>query len=90
MLELYQAEDCPHCRKVRAKRASLAVSYIIHNPRTARGEDRTNATHQQLIAIGGKDQVPFFIDTNREHMVYESEEIMAYLEEHYGPLPVQH
>ncbi|MFB6270942.1 MAG: glutaredoxin domain-containing protein, partial [Halobacterium sp.] len=33
MLELYQSEGCPHCKKVREKLSELGVSYVIHNPR---------------------------------------------------------
>ena len=38
MLELYQAEDCPHSQNVREKLTELGLSYVSHNPRLAEGE----------------------------------------------------
>lgn len=84
MLELYQAEDCPHSKKVRQKMLDLGVSCVIHNPRTHDGEVRNEQTHEELRSIGGDDQIPFLVDTAREKALYESDDIIDYLEEHYG------
>jgi len=86
MLELYQSEGCPHSEKARAKLSELGVSYVAHNPRLPghEGGDVTNElTHQQLTA-GGEDQIPYLVDTDREVTMYDSEDIVAYLDEQYG------
>lgn len=84
MLELYQAEDCPYCTEVREKMLDLGVSYVIHNPRRAGGEVRNEQTQEEMLAIGGDDQIPFLVDTNREETLYESDAIIDYLEQHYS------
>lgn len=86
MLELYQFEGCPHCVKVREKLSELGVSYVNHNPRLGNSHDHavTNErTYEELVA-GGLDQVPYLIDTRRETALYESDDIVEYLEEHYA------
>jgi glutathione S-transferase len=84
MLELYQAEGCGYSATVRETLTDLGVSYIVHNPRTAAGETRNDQTHDQLLSIGGEDQIPFLVDHQRGVTMYESHDIVDYLEEHYG------
>jgi glutathione S-transferase len=84
MLELYQAEDCPYCGKVREALMGLGLSYVAHNPRTAEGDVRNERTLEEMVELGGKDQVPFLVDNNRGERRYESDAIVDYLEEHYG------
>ena len=62
MLELYQAEGYGYSKKVREKITELGVSYVVHNPRTAGGEVRNEQTHDELLTLGGEDQIPFFVD----------------------------
>ncbi|WP_435197669.1 glutathione S-transferase N-terminal domain-containing protein [Natronomonas sp. EA1] len=84
MLELYQAEGCPYSEKARQKLSELGVSYIIHNPRTHDGETLNKQTHDELLALGGEDQIPFLVDHQRQETMYESDDIVEYLEEHYA------
>jgi glutathione S-transferase len=87
MLELYQSEGCPHCAKVRDALSALGVSYVVHNPRLPgkQGGDVTNEqTHRELTEMGGQDQIPYLVDTDRERSLYESDDIVAYVREHYG------
>ena len=87
MLELYQFEGCPYCQKVREKLSELGVSYVIHNPRLGRADDQrvTNQqTYDELLETGGQDQVPYLVDTEQGRSLYESDDIVAYLETHYG------
>ncbi|WP_246999373.1 glutathione S-transferase N-terminal domain-containing protein [Halosolutus gelatinilyticus] len=87
MLELYQAEGCPFCAKARQKLTELGVSYVAHNPRLPgeEGGDVLNEqTYREMTELGGQDQIPFLIDTDREEALYESDAIVDYLEEHYG------
>lgn len=83
MLELYQAEGCGYSRTVRETLTDLGVSYVVHNPRTARGEVRNEQTHDQLLELGGEDQIPFLVDHRSGVAMYESDDIVAYLEERY-------
>lgn len=83
MLELYQSEDCPNSQDVREKLTKLGISYVAHNPRLAEGEVKNEATRAAMEAIGGEDQIPFLVDTDREETVYESEAIVEHLEDHY-------
>lgn len=86
MLELYQFEGCPHCQKVREKLSELGISYVLHNPRLGKNDDQrvTNeTTHTELVEGGGMDQVPYLVDSHREVTMYESDDIVDYLEEHY-------
>lgn len=87
MLELYQSENCPHCGKVRETLSELGLSYVIHNPRLPgdAGGDETNAqTHTELRELGGQDQIPYLVDTAREETLFESDDIIEYLNAHYG------
>ena len=84
MLELYQAEDCPHSKTVRQKMLDLGVSCVIHNPRTHDGEVRNRQTYENLRELGGEDQIPFLVDTDREEALYESDDIVEYLDRYYG------
>jgi len=85
VLELYQSEGCPHCAKVCEKLSELGVSYVIHNPRLpgGMGGDVTNETTYDELTAGGEDQIPYLVDTAREETLYESDDIVDYLDEHY-------
>jgi glutathione S-transferase len=83
MLELYQAEGCRYSARVRETLTDLGVSYTIHNPRSAAGETRNEQTRAELEALRGENQIPFLVDHQRGVTMYESDEIVAYLEDHY-------
>lgn len=84
MLELYQAEDCPHSQDVREKLTDLGLSYVAHNPRTREGEVRNETTLEAMEAIGGEDQIPFLVDTECGEAIYESDAIVEHLEERHS------
>ena len=87
MLELYQAEGCPHSTAVRETLTDLGVSYVVHNPRLPGdegGDVRNELTHRQLADLGGRDQIPLLVDTEREVSLYGEDDIVAHLERHYG------
>lgn len=84
MLALYQAEGCGYSQKVRETLSALGMSYVVHNPRSPAGEVRNEGTHDQLLAVGGEDQIPFLVDHRRGETLYESDAIVEYLEAHYG------
>ncbi len=78
LLELYDYEGCPYCRKVREVLSELDLDYL-HHP-VAHGSPR----REELIAVGGKMQVPYLIDGDTGTRLYESDEIMDYLNQTYG------
>ena len=86
MLELYQSENCPYCAKVREKLSALGVSYVAHNPRLPgdEGGDVTNEVSYDALTAGGADQIPYLVDTDRGVTLYESDDIVDYLETHYA------
>ncbi len=87
VLELYQAEGCPHSADVREKLTELGLSYVAHNPRRPGdegGDVRNEQTKQAMVAIGGEDAIPFLVDTGREETVYQSKEIIGYLDRTYA------
>jgi glutathione S-transferase len=86
MLELYQAESCPHSTNVREKLTELGVSYTCHNPRLPgdEGGDVLNRqTHEELQAVGGEDQIPLLVDHRHGETLYDEDDIVEHLEEHY-------
>lgn len=76
MLTLYIKTGCPYSAKVLARLAQLGVEIPQKNI-----EDP--ALEKELIALGGKKQTPFLIDSETEIKMYESGAIIAYLNEHY-------
>jgi glutathione S-transferase len=43
-----------------------------------------SAVAEELLAQGGKVQVPYLVDTNTDTALYESDDIVAYLQKQYG------
>ena len=83
MLELYQAEGCPHSASIRETLTDLGLSYVVHNPRRAgdEGGDVLNEqTQHAMTEIGGDDQIPFLVDTTHRETIYGSDDIVDYLE----------
>jgi len=79
LIELYDYEACPYCRKVRELLCELDLDVLVHP--VAHGSRR----RETLKRIGGKMQVPYIIDQNTTTSMYESAKIAAYLETTYGP-----
>lgn len=78
MIELYQKEDCPYCAKVRQVLTDLQVDWVSRTaPKGAPQRDK-------LLELGGKEQVPFMVDTETDIRMYESDDIIKYLRQHYG------
>ncbi len=72
MLDLFILETCPYCKKV--------MSFLDENGVKYNKIDITNkASEEALIQMGGKRQVPFLSDTDRNIQMYESDDIIEYL-----------
>jgi glutathione S-transferase len=79
MIELYHSEYCPFCVKVRAFLESAGIAYVS-KPVPLGG---TSKLKEELRAIGGKTQVPFLVDPERGASMFESDDIIEYVQEHY-------
>jgi len=76
LLELYQFEGCPFCGKVRSKMTDLGLDFIA---RQVDPQDRT-----RVEEVSGQEGVPVLVDPNTDTVMPESDDIVEYLEEHYG------
>ena len=72
-LILYVKTDCPYCEKVRARSGELAIALEERNIAQIEYLD-------ELMERGGKRQVPFLMDEERGVSMYESDDIIQYLE----------
>ncbi len=78
MLEIYQKEECPYCKKVRARLSALGVSWVAHSAEPG------SKSAEVLTRISGDHQVPFLVDAERGVMMPESDAIVEYLEANYA------
>ncbi len=78
MLTLYMKATCPFSRRVMAviERLDLECEMkdIVENPTYA----------EELVAHGGKQQVPYLVDAAADVAMYESDDIVAYLQKTYA------
>lgn len=79
LLELYEFEACPYCRKVREALSALDLDALVY-PCPKRGQ----RFRPRMRALGGKFQFPFLVDGNTGRALYESNDIIAYLVETYA------
>lgn len=78
MLNLYIKPYCPYCARV------IVANETIHAPLEFRDVTADSEARAALLAKGGKSQVPFLDDTTRGVCLYESDDIITYLHDHYG------
>ncbi len=76
MLILYIKTGCPFCHKVLDAGRELGISFEEKNI-------ADDAVVAELIKRGGKRQVPYLVDSERGVEMYESDVIVAYLQEHH-------
>jgi glutathione S-transferase len=77
-LELYSFEASPFCRIARECLSSLEIPYLLHN--VAKGSPRRDA----FVQRSGKMMVPYLIDPNTDVEMFESADIVRYLEATYA------
>jgi glutaredoxin len=65
-------ETCPYCKKVMAFLNEKGIEFNKIDI-----ADKSN--EESLIKLGGKRQVPFFVDKERNVQMYESMDIIEYL-----------
>ena len=79
LLKLYDIEASPYCRLVREVLTELDLDVLVL-PCPAGG----TRFRPEAAAVGGKPQFPLLVDDDTQTHLYESADIIAYLEEHYG------
>ena len=72
MLDLFVLGNCIYCRKVTDFLEEHGVKYN-------KIDISDKASEEALIQAGGKRQVPFLIDRDRNIQMYESEDIVEYI-----------
>jgi glutathione S-transferase len=78
-LELYELPGCPYCAKVKTKLDELGLSYTSHEVPSS------HSARSEVKAVSGQTGVPVLVDnTNGVEGMPESDDIVAYLDEHYG------
>jgi glutathione S-transferase len=77
LLELYNMESSPFCRKVREVLVELDLPYVCKNA------PKGSAVRDELKNRGGKVMVPYLVDANTNTEMYESEDIVDYLRRTY-------
>lgn len=77
MITMYVKTGCPYCAKALAKIGDLGLE--INELNIA---DESVAA--ELLEKGGKRQVPYLIDDSTGTTMYESSDIVDYLEKQYG------
>jgi glutathione S-transferase len=79
LLELYDIEASPYCRKVREALSILDLQAMIY-PCPREGKRFRPVVQSR----GGKQRFPWFVDPNSGISLYESDEIVKYLFQTYG------
>ena len=77
-LELWSFEASPFCRIVRERLSCLELPYVLHN--VAKGSPSRAAFTRR----SGRMQVPYLADPNTHTELFESADIVSYLEETYA------
>jgi glutathione S-transferase len=78
LLELYSFEASPFCRLARETLTRLELPYLLHN--VAKGSPKREA----FVRRSGKMMVPYLVDPNTDVAMFESADIVAYLERTYA------
>jgi glutaredoxin len=81
MIELYEFEGCPFCRKVREAVAILDLDILFYPC------PKGSTIYRPMVEkMGGKAQFPYMKDPNTGVSIYESDDIIQYMFDTYGPV----
>lgn len=73
MLLFYKLEGCPYCEKVLKHLEEKNIKFQALDI-----ADPVNL--DELLHLGGQEQVPFIVDTDHNAKMYESEKIIQYVD----------
>lgn len=77
LMEVYQFEGCPFCGKVRQKLTELQMDFVARQVEPSGGREKVEE-------LTDETQVPVIVDPNTDTVMNESDDIVEYLEKHYG------
>jgi glutaredoxin len=81
LIELYEFEGCPFCRKVREAVAILDLDVLFYPC------PKGSTIYRPMVEkMGGKAQFPYMKDPNTGVSIYESDDIIQYMFDTYGPV----
>jgi glutaredoxin len=83
MLTLYTKASCPFCQKIMPLIDELGLEVELKDI------SEHDAYRAELVEKGGKQQVPYLIDTDKDVALYESDDIMDFLEINYSSVGEQ-
>lgn len=73
MLLLYKIEGCPYCEKV--------LKHLEEKQLEFKSLDIADPVNlDELLHLGEKEQVPFLVDTEHNAKMYESDQIIQYVD----------
>jgi glutathione S-transferase len=76
-LELWSFEASPFCRIVRERLCALELPYVLHNVA------KNSPSRDAFVQRSGKMMVPYLVDPNTGAAMFESADIVAYLDRTY-------
>jgi glutaredoxin 3 len=76
-MQLYIKQGCPFCAKVLGAAQEMGVEFELK-------DIADDAVAEELVARGGKRQVPYLGDEENSTEMYESDDIVAYLKTKHG------
>lgn len=77
-LELYSFDISPYCRLARETLCELELPYILHNV------GKSSPSRPAFVARSGRMRVPYLVDPNTGAEMFESADIVAYLNATYA------
>ncbi len=99
LLQLWSFEGSPYTRLVRERLCELEIPYVLHNVAKERWQDMGPAIlrlkpgkyeplkggkREKELKVNSKMQVPYLVDPNTGVAMYESEDILRYLNHTYA------
>ena len=72
MINIFMLPTCPYCKKVIDYLESTKLKYELLDINNQQNYD-------MMIQLGGKRQVPFLFDNEKNITMYESKDIIEYL-----------
>ena len=76
-LTLYVKTGCAYCAKVLAAGEELGLTFDLKNV-------ADEGISEELIERGGKRQMPYLVDEEKQVEMYESDAIVEYLHQRFG------
>ncbi len=76
MLEIYTGDYCPYCHKVIDFLNENKISFINKDIKFEENRD-------VVLDMGGKMQIPFLVDREKNVSMYESSDIIDYIKGNY-------